>query len=86
MGTSISWNPQGLSRPVMGLLYLCLYLISNTILILISAVFYLEDFELNWHKSVATINGFYKNNFLLIKKWPGLLLEDDVAVGFFTVN
>ena len=26
LGTSISWNPQGLSRPIMGLLCLCLYL------------------------------------------------------------
>jgi len=26
LGTSTSWNPQGLSRPVMGLLYLYLYL------------------------------------------------------------
>jgi hypothetical protein len=25
LGASISWNPQGLSRPVMGLLYLYLY-------------------------------------------------------------
>jgi hypothetical protein len=25
LGTSTSWNPQGLSRPVMGLLYLCMY-------------------------------------------------------------
>jgi hypothetical protein len=25
LGTSISWNPLGLSRPVMGLLYLYLY-------------------------------------------------------------
>jgi hypothetical protein len=27
VGASASWNPQGLSRPVMGLLYLYLYLI-----------------------------------------------------------
>jgi len=27
MGASTSWNPQGLSRPVMGLLYLYLYLL-----------------------------------------------------------
>ena len=26
LGASTSWNPQGLSRPVMGLLYLYLYL------------------------------------------------------------
>ena len=32
LGTSASWNPLGLSRPVMGLLYLYLYLI--TILVL----------------------------------------------------
>jgi len=29
MGASTSWNPQGLSRPVMGLFYLYLYLSSS---------------------------------------------------------
>jgi hypothetical protein len=36
------------------------YLISNRIMILVSAVLSLVDFELKWHKSVATIYGFYK--------------------------
>jgi hypothetical protein len=27
LGASTSWNPHGLSRPAMGLLYLCLYLL-----------------------------------------------------------
>ena len=29
LGASTSWNPQGLSRPVMGLLYLCMYRASS---------------------------------------------------------
>jgi hypothetical protein len=28
MGAPLSWNPQGLSRPVIGLLYLYLYLLT----------------------------------------------------------
>jgi len=32
LGTSTTWNPQGLSRPVMGLLYLYLRKWSNTTL------------------------------------------------------
>ena len=31
LGASTSWNPQGLSRPVMGLLYLYRYLCLNTV-------------------------------------------------------
>jgi hypothetical protein len=39
MGTSTSWNPLGLSRPVMGLLYLYLYLYHAESLIVSPSVF-----------------------------------------------
>jgi hypothetical protein len=31
LGASTSWNPKGLSRPVMGLLYLCFYYRDETV-------------------------------------------------------
>jgi hypothetical protein len=31
LGASTSWNPKGLSRPVLGLLYLYLYLPNNAV-------------------------------------------------------
>jgi len=39
LGASVSWNPQGLSRPVMGLLYLYLYL-THIILKSVQTIFF----------------------------------------------
>jgi len=39
LGASTSWNPQGLSRPVMGLLYLYLSIIKFVVLCLFSLVY-----------------------------------------------
>ena len=40
LGTSTSWNPQGLSRPVMGLLYL--YILTSNVYIFITEDWYLN--------------------------------------------
>jgi hypothetical protein len=39
MGASASWNPMGLSRPVMGFLYLCLYFYFQVYLFLLFRIF-----------------------------------------------
>jgi len=53
------------------------YLISNSILVPVSAVLCLEDFELKWHNCAATIYGFLQektNKSVLTKnKRTGLL-------------
>jgi len=50
LGASASWKPQGLSRPVMGLLYLYLYLVLTTIYVAYSStqfhpIFFYENNE-----------------------------------------
>ena len=46
LGVSASWNPQGLSRPVQGLLYLYLYLYFH-FLILLDIVLFKDKKEFN---------------------------------------
>jgi len=56
LGASTSWNPQGLSRPVMGLLYLYLYLyrviltIKNVLFYAVALIFVMKTgvFSMRW--------------------------------------
>jgi hypothetical protein len=65
LGASISWNPQGLSRSVMGLLYLYIYIYIYTYLYIptgnsIFRICYpaspIQHMKLKWHKG-GTVSG-----------------------------
>ena len=72
LGASTSWNPQGLSRPVMGLLYLYLYIFIILLYCYIRVQFWF-----------LTVFGWHNSNFRKFKIpaiWTSIILTGCVSI------
>ena len=56
LGASASWNPQGLSRPVMGLLYLFTFCLSRVVLVLRLSIWEVPGLSRPWLSCLSRLN------------------------------